>query len=121
MAGFGLGEAIRLKEITSDQDARWALGNFFVTFWLPKTIVVDADEIFAGILRNNFQETLLIPVHTVARGKHKAVINEGFHRYLNRVKNIKSADKGSLHQWFQGVLFALFDWNAGPVDGTNIA
>ena len=31
-----------------------------------------------------------------------------------------SADKGILQQWFQGVIFAMYTWNAGPVDGTDI-
>ena len=64
---------------------------------------------------------MLIPVHAVANGNHKAIINEGFNRYFNKVQKIKSADKGSLHQWLQGVLFALYAWNEGPVDGTDIA
>ena len=83
-------------------------------------IVVDADGIFDGMFKKNFQETLLIPVNAVARNNRKAIINEEFHRYLNKVNKINSADKVRLHQWLQGVLFALYDWNAGPVDGTDI-
>ena len=30
------------------------------------------------------------------------------------------ADRGSFHQWMQGVLFALYGWNASPVDGTDV-
>ena len=39
---------------------------------------------------------------------------------MKKAQKIKSAEKGSLHQWLQGVLFALYTWNAGPVDGTEI-
>ena len=60
-----------MKEITSDQAARWAFGNFFVLFGLPKIIVVDSDGIFAGMFKKTFQETLLIPVHAVARSNQK--------------------------------------------------
>ena len=70
--------------------------------------------------RNTLQETLLIPVHAFARENHKAIINEGFHRFLNKVQNINSSDKGSFHQWLKSVFFALYDWNAGPVYGTDI-
>ena len=115
MIGFGLGAAIGLKEITSDQDV------LFVPFRIPKVIVVDADEIFSGMISRTFQETLLIPVHSVTGGNYKAIINEGFHRYLNNVQKINSTDKGCLHQCLQGVLFALYYWNAGPVDGTGIS
>ena len=75
-------------------------------------IVVDSDGLFPGMFKKTFQETLLIPVHEVERGKYKAIINEGFHRYLNKVQKIKSADKVRLHQWLQGVFFALYAWNA---------
>ena len=83
-------------------------------------IVVDADGIY-GMPRKTFQETLLILVHSVERVNHKEIIHEGFHWYLNKVQKINSAYKDSLHQWLQGVLFALYTWNAGPVDETDIA
>ena len=101
-------------------DWRRYFGNFFVPFGLPKMIVVDADGLFDGIFKKTFQETLLITVHEVARRKHKAIINEGFHRYLKKVNNINSMDKAIPHQWFQQVFFALYAWNAGQVDGTEI-
>ena len=84
-------------------------------------IVVDADGLFSGMLRRTLQETLIIPVHAVARGNQEAIINEGFHRYLNKVQKINWSDKGSLHQWLQGVLFEMYSWNSGPVDWTYIA
>ena len=34
-------------------------------------IVLDADGIFSEMFKNTFQETLLIPVHAVARDNHK--------------------------------------------------
>ena len=55
MTGFGLGEATGMKEITSDQAARWDFGNFFVLFGFPKIIVVDADGNFSGMLKKNLQ------------------------------------------------------------------
>ena len=71
MTVFGIVEAIGMKEIIPDQAVRWAFGNLFVPFGIPKMIVVDADGIFAGIFKKKFQETLLIPVHSVSRGNHK--------------------------------------------------
>ena len=77
---FGLGAAIGLKEITPEQATRWDFGNLFVPFGIPKIIVVDADDLFDVMFKNNYQETLLIRVHAVSRVKHKALINEGFQR-----------------------------------------
>ena len=79
MTGFGIGVANGMKKITSDQAAKWAFENSFVPFGLPKIIVVDADGLFSVIFKKTFQESLLIPVHAVARGNHKTIINEGFH------------------------------------------
>ena len=39
---------------------------------------------------------------------------------MNNVQKINSADKGSVNQWLQGVFFALYDWNSGPVDRIDI-
>ena len=41
--------------------------------------------------------------------------------YLKKVQNINSAEKCSLHQWLQGLFFALHPCNLVPVDGTEIA
>ena len=82
---------------------------------------MDADRLLAGMFKKTFQETLLILVHEVARVNHKTIINEGFHRYLNKVQKINSVDKGSLHQWLQGVFFVLYDLNSVPIKRTYIA
>ena len=79
MTEFSLVAAIGLKEITSYHVTWWSFGNFFFPFGLTKMIIVDADGLFDGMFKKNFQETLPIPVHEIARGNHKAVINEGFH------------------------------------------
>ena len=47
---------------------------------------------FSGMFKKTFHETLLIPVHAVARGNHKETINEGFCCYSNKVHKINSAD-----------------------------
>ena len=120
MTGFWLGAAIGLKEITSDQAAQWYFGNFFVTFRIPNMIVVDSDGLFSGMFKKTFQKTLTIPVHAATRVNHKAIINEGFYSYLKKVQKINSTDKESLHQWLQGVLFALYACDSDPVDGTDI-
>ena len=50
------------------------------SFWGSKMIVVDSDEFFSGNFKNNFQETLLLPVHAVSRGNNNSIINEDFNR-----------------------------------------
>ena len=107
MTVFGLVESSGLKEIASYQVSQWDFGNFFVLFWLQKMIVVDADGIFYGVFKKPFQDTLLVLVHAVARCEHKSIRNEVFYNYFNNLHKTNSADKGSLHQWFQGVFFTV--------------
>ena len=122
-----------LYDIIGDRISYWAEGNyirtgrtmgflnFFVSFGIPKIIVVDADRLFSGMFNKTFQHTLLIPVHDVARVNDKAIINRGFLKYFNKLQKINSSYKVSLHQWFQGVFFALYACNSGPVYSSEIA
>ncbi len=91
----------------------------FLQVGIPHVIYVDADNKFAGFFKQVFTQ-MLIPVVAVSRENHKAVRNERFHRYLNKVETINTADTGSLHKWVQGVFFAIYAWNADAVDGTDI-
>jgi hypothetical protein len=86
---------------------------------LPRLVIVDADSLFAGLFKQLFQ-LLLIPVDAVSRENHKAVRNERFHRYLNKVQRVNTADVDSLFRWKQGVLFSLYTCNAAPIDGTDL-
>ena len=66
-------------------------------------------------------ETLLILLYLVAKVNQKDIRNDGFRRFLNKLQKINTEEKGSLHQWLQGVLFVLYACNAGPVHGTEIS
>ena len=70
--------------------------------WDSKKYFCGCIWIFSGMFRKNLQDTLLVPVHSVACGGG-AIINEVFNRYLNKLNKINSEDKVSLHQWLQGV------------------
>ncbi len=118
MTGFAAG-AFLGKPITAEVLADITFSQFFCVFGLPRIVVVDADSKFCGIFTKTF-ENLGIHVEVVSRENHKAVRNERFHRYLNRVQRINTAETGSFFQWKQGVTFALYGWNAGPIDGTDI-
>jgi hypothetical protein len=117
MTGFAAG-AFLGKPITAEVLADVTFSQFFCVFGLPPIIVVDADSKLCGIFTKTF-ENLGIHVEVVSRENHKAVCNERFHRYLNRVQQINTTETGSFFQWKQGVTFAFYGWNAGPIDETN--
>jgi hypothetical protein len=112
-------KAIFLEKADSITISRAAFASFFIPNGLPKLVVFDAGSKFAGAM-TKMCTNLGIPFHTVAKENHKAILNERFHGYLNKVEKIHQADCESLDQWTMGVFFALYGWNASPVDGTNI-
>ena len=57
MTRFRLGEFSGLKEITSEQVAKWAFVKLFVPFGLPKMIFMDADGIFLGFPIKRFRRS----------------------------------------------------------------
>ena len=58
--------------------------------------------------------------HAVSKGNHKAVMVERFHRYLNKIQKLHAADCETIDDWLIGMVFAVYGWNAAPIDGTNI-
>jgi hypothetical protein len=45
---------------------------------------------------------------------------ERFHRYLNKVQRIQGLDTADFSIWMMNVYFAMYAWNASPIDGTDI-
>lgn len=45
---------------------------------------------------------------------------ERFHRYLNKIQKLHAADCETIDDWLIGMVFAVYGWNAAPIDGTNI-
>jgi hypothetical protein len=118
MCGFAA-RAFLPKHITFKTLADAMVSTFVPVFGLPRLIIIDANRKLCGKFTMLFCN-LGIPVKLTLRGDHWAVRNEQFHRYLNKVEMINTAETTSYHQWKQGVVFGLYGWNAGPVDGTSI-
>jgi hypothetical protein len=119
MTGFAMATFLTQGDIDARTLADAALTAFFGAVGLPRLVIVDADSLFAGVFKQLFQ-LLRIPVDAVSPENHKAIRNERFHRYLNKVQRINTADVDSLFRWKQGVLFSLYAWNAAPIDGTDL-
>ena len=119
MTGFAAATFLRGPAIDSQDVAMASFAAFFIPFGIPRLIIVDDDGLFKGVFQATFQQ-LQMPILPVSPENHKACRNERFHRYLNKVQKINSADTGTLEQWKQGTLFAVYNWNAGPIDGTDI-
>jgi hypothetical protein len=63
---------------------------------------------------------LKLQLHAAARGNHKAVSVERFFRVLNRSVAIACNDRGTNQVFVEAVHCTAYDWNASPIDGTDI-
>lgn len=112
MCGF-TGTAFLPQAINAETLANATFSTFFAHFSIARLIVgvVDTDSKFCGVFKTLF-ENLGIPVEAVSKGNHKAVWNKCFHRYLNKVETINTAETDSYVQWKQGIVFVVYGWNA---------
>ena len=117
MCGFAAAAPLAKEDSTNIAQATFT--SFIVPFGLPRLIVVDAGNPMHGLVIV-MCKTLGIPHMTVARGNHRAIRNERFHRYLNKALKITVADLQSTTAWWQTVLFSVYAWNASPIDGTDL-
>ena len=63
---------------------------------------------------------LNITLHVAARGNHKAVAIEHFHRFLNKAVAIASNDRGTIDVFVEAAHTAAYAWNSSPIDRTDI-
>jgi hypothetical protein len=118
MTGFASIDTLRAN-VDSHQVACRAYAAFFIPNGLPKLVLLDAGSENKGMLVD-LCASLGIKHHVVSPEQHDGILCERFHRYLNKVQRINSAESQSFVQWVQGALFATYAWNAAPIDGTNI-
>jgi hypothetical protein len=82
-------------------------------------VVINDGSSFKGL----FQEVcklLNIEHHVAARGNHKAVGVEKFHRFLNKAVAIAANDRGTVVVFVELAHTATYAWNSSPIDGTDI-
>jgi hypothetical protein len=108
-----------LERIDSNTITRSAFANVFVPNGFPKLILVDEGSEFKGEL-TSFCATLGIHYHVVSPEAHNGILCERFHKYLNKVLRLMGADLETHERWVMNILFAVYAWNASPIDGTDI-
>ena len=117
MTGFAT--SATLKEVSSGAVAVAAFTELFVNLGLPKLILIDEGSEFKATLIRMLDH-LGVKHYVVSPENHDGILNERFHRYLNKVQKIGAADMDTYEQWRMNVAFATYGWNAAPIDGTDI-
>jgi hypothetical protein len=59
-------------------------------------------------------------LEVVSPEEHQGVLCEQFHRYMNKVARIQGLDNKTHEEFCLAGLFATYEWNSAPIDGTNI-
>jgi hypothetical protein len=108
-----------MSTLEAEVAARLVFSHFFIPNGLPKVIVIDAGGKFKGMLIT-MCEILGVRYYPAALEDHNTISTERFHRYLNKVERIHQADTQSYEQWKMVALFALYAWNASPIDGLDV-
>mmetsp|Transcript_13167 Transcript_13167/g.31418 ORF Transcript_13167/g.31418 Transcript_13167/m.31418 type:complete len:1848 (-) Transcript_13167:281-5824(-) len=108
-----------ISSIDSNNMARIAFSQFFTIRGMPRLILIDDGSENKGDLTTICQ-ILGLSHHTVSAESHDGILNERFHRYLNKVQKLGATDLRTYDQWAMNSVFATYGWNASPVDGTDI-
>lgn len=99
--------------------ARLFMDQVILSFGMCSVVVVDADSKF----RSSFESMctkLGIMFWPLARGNHKGLSVERYHRFLNKTQTIVGNDRGTHSTIFQNVKTSQYAWNSSPIDNTDV-
>ncbi|MGH7955061.1 MAG: hypothetical protein ACREOZ_03790 [Gloeomargaritales cyanobacterium] len=82
-------------------------------------VVADDGSNFKGIFAD-MCKLLNIRLHPLAKGNHKALSVERYHRYLNKAVTIAANDRETNEVFVAAGMVAAYAWNSSPIDGTDI-
>jgi hypothetical protein len=117
LTGFVLVNAT--NNITAHDLARLFVQEVLLKIGFCGLVVVDDGSNFKGLFVA-VCDILSIDIHVAARGNHKAVGVERFHRFLNKAVAIASNDRGTNTVFVEAAHTAAYAWNSSPIDGTDI-
>ena len=117
LTGFVLVNAT--NNITAHDLARLLVQEVLLKVGFCGLIVVDDGSTFKGLFQS-VCSILNIDIHVAARGNHKAVGVEHFHRFLNKAVAIAANDRGTNTVFVEASHTAAYAWNSSPIDGTDI-
>ncbi len=82
---------------TSEELAQLIFESFFVMRRIPRLIMVDNTGAFKGKLIE-ICEILQIQYYPVSQENHKVILNERFHKFLNKVTTIQASQMLTFQQ-----------------------
>jgi hypothetical protein len=106
-------------DITALQLSQLFMSDVVLTFGMCAVLVVDEGSSFKSV----FQEMcsiLKITCWPLARGNHKGLGVEKYHRFLNKTQAIAGNDRGTHETFVQNAKTSQYAWNSAPIDDTDV-
>eukprot|EP00978_Attheya_sp_CCMP212_P008208 scaffold19187_cov69-Attheya_sp.AAC.2 len=110
---------VPVQQTTTAYLARMFMEHVLMKFGVCAIVVVDEGSTFNPAFVD-MCACLKLRCHVCARGNHKAVGVEHFHKFLNRAVTIVSNDRGTPAVFVEASVTAAYAWNASLIDGTEI-
>ena len=111
--------SILVKEAVAETLAKLFMEQVVLSFGMVAVIVVDADSKFLGTFQM-MCNALDIKLWPLARGNHKGLLVEKYHRFLNKTQAIIGAETGTHMSFLQNYKTSQYGWNSAPIDDTDI-
>ena len=107
------------KSTTAESLATLFMEEVVLSFGMVAILVVDADSRFLGAFEA-MCKILRITFWPLARGNHKGLGVEKFHRFLNKTQAIAGQDRDNHEVFLQNTKTSQYAWNSAPIDDTDV-
>ena len=111
--------SILVENATSEVLAKLFMEHVVLSFGMVAVVVVDADSKFLSVFQA-MCTALDIELWPLARGNHKGLLVEKYHRFLNKTQSIAGAETGTHISFTQNYKTSQYGWNSAPIDDTDI-
>ena len=108
-----------VKNPNSLELAKCFMEQVLLSYGMCSVVAVDADSKFKSVFEEMCKQ-LKIMFWPIARGNHKGLSVERYHRFLNKSQTIAGQSRGTHLTIFQNAKLSQYAWNSAPIDNTDV-
>ena len=106
-------------ETHAENLAKHFMKNLVLLFSMVPILFVDSHSWFKSVFKD-ICAALGIIYWPLARGNHKGMSIEKYHRFLKKTQAILGQDRGAHELFLKNAKTSQYAWNSAPIDGTDI-
>jgi hypothetical protein len=99
--------------------AKLFMEQVLLSYGMCSVVAVDADSKFKSVFEEMCTQ-LKIMFWPIARGNHKGLSVERYHRFLNKSQTIAGQSRGTHLTILQNAKLSQYAWNSAPIDNTDV-